>query len=198
MVNMTPDNWSQFSNKIKETGDNLANPFVNVLYEAVFQYNDTLIMLDMLVRDGEKWIAIEVKSSMSLSETYYNDAALQYYVLKGCQVPLSDFRLMYINADYVKDGDIDVKQLFKMESVIDLVKDREAFVSKNIGCWLYALWRNRPSSISGPHCHKPYKCDFVGHCWKRVPDNSFLYTTALDDDVLFESPTLTASTATRR
>ncbi len=187
-VNMTPGNWSQFSNKIKETSENLANPSVDVMYEAIFQYNDTLIMLDMLVRDGDKWIAIEVKSSMSLSETYYNDAALQYYVLKGCQVPLSDFRLMYINADYVKDGDIDVKQLFKMESVIDMVKEREAFVSKNVERLLAVCALEKSPIVNiGPHCHKSYKCDFVGHCWKKVPDNSFLYTTALDDDVLFES-----------
>ena len=112
--------------------ENLNSPAVNVMYEAVFQHNETLIMLDMLVRDGDKWLAVEVKSSLRLSDTYYNDAALQYYVLHGCGVPLSDFKLMYLNADYVKDGAIDVKQLFKLESVMDYVVEREGFVAKNV------------------------------------------------------------------
>ena len=129
---MSPNFPSQFPKKVQETMENLSNPAVNVMYEAVFQYNDTLIMLDILVRDGDKWLAVEVKSSLRLSDTYYNDAALQYYVLHGCGVPLSDFKLMYLNADYVKDGAIAVKQLFKLESVMDYVVEREEFVAKNV------------------------------------------------------------------
>ena len=121
-IDMTPNSPTQFPRRVQETMANLSNPEVKVMYEAVFQYNDTLIMLDMLVRDGDRWLAVEVKSSMRLSDTYYNDAALQYYVLHGCQVPLSDFKLMYINGDYERNGSIDVKQLFKLESVIDFVK----------------------------------------------------------------------------
>ena len=83
-VNMAPNSPSQFPKRVIETMENLQNPMVNVMYEAVFQYNDTLVMVDILVRDGEQWKAIEVKSSLRLSPTYYNDAALQYYVLHGC------------------------------------------------------------------------------------------------------------------
>ena len=67
-VDMSPNSPSQFPKKVAETWDNLGNPEVKVMYEAVFQFNDTLIMLDMLVRDGDKWLAVEVKSSMRLSE----------------------------------------------------------------------------------------------------------------------------------
>ena len=76
-IDMSPNSPSQFPKKVAETWNNLSNPNIKIMYEAVFQYNDTLIMLDMLVRDGDKWLAVEVKSSMRLSDTYYNDAALQ-------------------------------------------------------------------------------------------------------------------------
>ena len=185
-IDMSPNSPSQFPKKAAETWQNLNNPEVNVLYEAVFQYNDTLIMLDMLVRDGDQWLAVEVKSSMRLSDTYYNDAALQYYVLHGCGVPLSDFRLMYLNPDYVKNGSIDVKQLFKMESVMDYVIEREAFVSENVERLkkVVAL-PHSPLVNIGTQCNDPYPCDFQGHCWKLIPKNSFLFTTAMDDDELF-------------
>lgn len=187
-VDMSPASPSQFPKKVQETMANLDNPNVNVMYEAVFQYNDTLIMLDMLVRDGDRWLAVEVKSSLRLSDTYYNDAALQYYVLHGCQVPLSDFKLMYLNADYVKDGPIDVKQLFKLESVMEYVVEHEDFVAQNVNRLknVVAL-PHAPLVDIGTQCHNPYPCDFQGHCWKHVPKNSFLFTTAMDDEILFEN-----------
>ena len=186
-VDMSPNSPSQFAKKAQETWDNLSNPEVMAMYEAVFQYNDTLIMLDMLVRDGDKWLAVEVKSSMRLSDTYYNDAALQYYVLHGCGVPLSDFRLMYLNSDYVKKSDIDVKQLFKMESVMEYVVEKEAFVAKNVErLKAVVALPHSPVVNIGTQCHIPYPCDFQGHCWKLIPKNSFLFTTAMDDETLFQ------------
>ena len=173
-VDMSPNSPSQFPKKVQETMTNLANPAVNVMYEAVFQHNDTLIMLDILVRDGEKWMAVEVKSSLRLSDTYYNDAALQYYVLHGCGVPLSDFKLMYLNADYVKNGAIDVKQLFKLESVMEYVVEREDFVAKNVErLKAVVALPHAPVVEIGERCNDPYPCDFYGHCWKHVREPNF-------------------------
>ena len=186
-IDMSPNAPSQFPKKVAETWDNLSNPEIKVMYEAVFQYNDTLIMLDMLVRDGDKWLAVEVKSSLRLSDTYYNDAALQYYVLHGCGVPLSDFRLMYLNGDYVKNGPIDVHQLFKMESVMEYVVEREKFVAENVErLKAVVALPHSPVINIGTQCHNPYPCDFQGHCWKLIPKNSFLFTTAMDDETLFQ------------
>ena len=186
-INMAPNSPSQFPKRVKETMENLNNPMVNVMYEAVFQHNETLVMVDIMVRDGEQWRAIEVKSSLKLSPTYYNDAALQYYVLHGCGVPLSDFQLMHLNADYVKDGPIDVKQLFQIVSVIDFAKEQEAIIASNVERLknVVAL-PHAPLVNIGTHCHNPYTCDFIGHCWKLIPKNSFLYTTALPDQQLFD------------
>ena len=187
-IDMSPNSPSQFPKKAQETMANLSNPEVKVMYEAVFQYNDTLIMLDILVRDGDKWLAVEVKSSLRLSDTYYNDAALQYYVLHGCRVPLSDFCLMYLNGDYVKDGPIDVQQLFKMESVMEYVIEREAFVAENVDrLKAVVALPHSPVINIGTQCNTPYPCDFQGHCWKLIPKNSFLFTTAMDDEMLFQS-----------
>ena len=186
-IDMSPNSPSQFPKKAQETWDNLSNPEVKVMYEAVFQYNDTLIMLDMLVRDGDQWLAVEVKSSMRLSDTYYNDAALQYYVLHGCGVPLSEFRLMYLDGDYVKDGPIDVQQLFKMESVMEYVVERERFVAENVErLKAVVALPHSPVINIGTQCHDPYPCDFQGHCWKLIPRNSFLFTTAMEDETLFQ------------
>lgn len=185
-INMTPSSPSQFGKKVAETLKNLANPDVNVMYEAVFQYDDTLIMLDIIVRDGEKWRAIEVKSSLSISQTYMKDAALQYYVLKGCNVPLSDIQLMYINADYVKNGDLDLSQLFVFQSVKDYAEQYKDVIAKNIAHFKDII--NQPHSPKipiGDQCDTPYRCEFHGHCWKNVPNEADKPYT-IDYKILYE------------
>lgn len=172
-INMTPGSPTQFSKKAAETLKNLTNPAINVMYEAVFQYDDTLIMLDIIVRDGDKWRAIEVKSSLSISQTYMKDAALQYYVLKGCEVPLSDIQLMYINADYVKNGDLDLSQLFVFQSVKDYAEQYQDVIAKNIAHFKDIIKQpHSPKIPIGNQCNTPYRCEFHGHCWKDVPNEA--------------------------
>ena len=172
-INMTPGSPTQFSKKAAETLKNLTNPAINVMYEAVFQYDDTLIMLDIIVRDGDKWRAIEVKSSLSISQTYMKDAALQYYVLKGCEVPISDIQLMYINADYVKNGDLDLSQLFVFQSVKDYAEQYQDVIAKNIAHFKDIIKQpHSPKIPIGDQCDTPYRCEFHGHCWKDVPNEA--------------------------
>ena len=143
-------------------------------------------MVDLLVRDGDQWRAIEVKSSLRLSPTYYNDAALQYYVLHGCGVPLSDFMLMHLDGDYVKEGPIDVKRLFKLVSVIDFAKEQEPVIAANVDRLknVVAL-PHAPQVAVGPHCREPYACDFLGHCWKNLPQEDPSQDFTIDYKALF-------------
>lgn len=185
-INMAPSSPTLFGKMFEKTMQNLNDPNVNVMYEAIFIHNDTLIMLDILVRDGDKWRAIEVKSSLSLSSTYYHDAALQYYVLKGCNVPISDMQLMYVNGDYVRNGEIDVKQLFVFESVKDFAEQQHDSIEKKVNELKDVVnLSNAPRMDIGTQCFIPYTCEFRGHCWKKVPKDSYLHTTSYNDKELF-------------
>lgn len=185
-INMAPASPTLFRKMFEQTIQNLNDPNINVMYEAIFIYNDTLIMLDILVRDGDKWRAIEVKSSLSLSETYYKDAALQYYVLNGCKVPISDMQLMYVNENYVKNGEIDINNLFVFKSVKEYVEQQLDSIDKKVNEFKNVVnLSNAPRINIGTQCFTPYKCDFLGHCWKKVEKDSFLHTTAYNDKELF-------------
>ena len=185
-INMAPASPTLFRKMFEQTIQNLNDPNINVMYEAIFIYNDTLIMLDILVRDGDKWRAIEVKSSLSLSETYYKDAALQYYVLNGCKVPISDMQLMYVNENYVKNGEIDINNLFVFKSVKEYAEQQLDSIDKKVNEFKNVVnLSNAPRINIGTQCFTPYKCDFLGHCWKKVDKDSFLHTTAYNDKELF-------------
>lgn len=185
-VNMAPASPSLFGKMFEKTMQNLNNPDINVMYEAVFIYNDTLIMLDILVREGDEWRAIEVKSSLSLNETYYHDAALQYYVLNGCKVPISDMQLMYVNENYVKEHDIDVNKLFVFKSVKEFATQQLQEIDRKVNYFKeITKLNNSPRVDIGTQCFRPYTCEFLGHCWKKVPSDSYLKTTALSDEEMF-------------
>ena len=94
----------------------------SIIYEATFLFNNVLAALDILVKDEEGWKAYEVKSSTKVSETYIKDAAIQYYTITNSGVDLKDISIVHINNQYTKDGELDIHQLFAIESVYILCK----------------------------------------------------------------------------
>ncbi len=180
-IDMTPKSPSQYQKKVLETAEAIQDPKTNTIYEAVFQYDDVLIMLDILVRDGNSWKAFEVKSSRSISATFLTDAALQYYVLEGSGINISDFNLIYVNKDYVLGNKLDLRALFMAESVLEQCKDRLDEISKKVGELKVILQlKNSPEVPVGWHCNKPYPCDFIGHCWKKIPENNIFKLSAFE------------------
>jgi Holliday junction resolvase-like predicted endonuclease len=101
---------------------------VTVIYEAAFQYQGVLAAIDIIVKDGDQWIAYEVKGTNSVKEPHILDAALQYYVITQAGIPLSDFRILHLNAEYVRYGELDLKALFKPTSVLKEIITRQNFI----------------------------------------------------------------------
>lgn len=185
-IDMSPKSPSQYQKKVVDTLNAMQNPLVNVIYEAVFQYDDVLIMLDLLVRNNAHWEAYEVKSSLALSPTYYADAALQYYVIAGAGVELADFSIIYVNRDYVFQDKLELDKLFIRESVLSIVQEKLSETQKQIEVSKQTLLlKNSPDVSIGAHCKTPYPCDFQGHCWRKVSANSILSLTAFDEKDLF-------------
>ncbi len=151
---------------------------VEVIYEAGFIYDDVLVLVDILVRDGAGWKAYEVKSSLRLSPAYFNDAALQYYVLKGAGVALTDFYLTHIHGDYVRVGALNIQQLFKHVSIVKTATEQTELIAKRIADLKHVLVATQTPDVRiGEHCFYPYECDFKSQCWSRLPEgNIFLLT----------------------
>lgn len=182
-TDMSPKSPAAYAAKRDETLSLLRLESVDVLYEAVFEYDEVLIMLDILVRDGNGWKAFEVKSSRKLSATYYHDAALQYYVLKGNGLKITSFGLMHINEDYVFDGKLQLHDLF---SIVEVQQELESMLDttfKAIASAKQTLSLDKSPDIApGPHCHLPYPCDFLGHCWKNLPADHLLQMRSLSPE----------------
>lgn len=159
-----------------------------VIYEATFVYKETLVMVDILVLENGVFNAYEVKSSIKVSDTYLKDACLQYYVLKNCLTNFNDLFLVTLNADYVREEQLDLKKLFKKRSVKTRAEENSAYFEHRITEALLVLEKNAiPNIPIGKQCFKPYQCDFFGNCWKgQLSEESVFNLPQMDRAILFE------------
>lgn len=187
-VNLSPKSASQFGKKVQETARIIRTNSFQTLYEASFQYDRCLAILDILVKSGNAWIAYEVKSSVKISETYLLDAAFQYYVITNSGVELEDFVLVYINKNYVFDGTLDLEKLFIKQSVLSEVIEKQEFIKEKVKEQKQTLQKSSAPEINiGEWCNDPYPCDFLGYCWRNIQENSILYLDAFEEDERFSA-----------
>ena len=174
-IDVSPKSPSQYQKSVIQTQELIAEG-QTIIYEATFQYNKVLVMLDILVKTEKGWEAYEVKSSRRLSETYFTDAALQYYVITNSGLDLATFSLVYVNENYrlQEEGNIDVDQYFIKQEVSAEIIAKQAEIAEEIESELQILTElHSPKIEVGSHCFSPYSCDFFGFCWKKRSTDLF-------------------------
>lgn len=173
-IDVSPKSPSQYQKSAARTEELIAKG-QDVIYEATFQFDKVLVMLDLLVKTENGWEAYEVKSSKSLSETYYTDAALQYYVIHNSGLKINKFFLVYVDENYRRQDELDIEKYFIKQEVTDDLRSRQAFIGEKIQEELKILKeKHSPKIAVGNHCFSPYKCDFVGFCWKKITEKPYL------------------------
>jgi hypothetical protein len=158
-----------------------------VIYEATFEYNGVMVMVDIVVRTDEGYFGYEVKSSVKISEIYLKDACLQYYVVKNNVATLRDFFIVTINDQYIFNGSLNVKELFKRRSILKDALRNYGYVQTKLKEANEVLEQNViPNVDIGKHCFSPYDCDFIGICWKdRVIENSIFNLGKMNKEAMF-------------
>lgn len=155
-----------------EQTQRLIDSDAKVIYEASFEYDGIFVKVDILVRDGDAWQIHEVKMSTSVKEVNLDDVAIQFYVLGQSGLLISGAYLVHINNQYVRQGEIDVQQLFSGEDVLEEAFLRQETLPQIIADLRSTLQTGEPQVNIGPHCSNPYDCDFVPYCWQHIPENS--------------------------
>ena len=141
---------------------------VETIYEATFIYDDTLVAVDILHKHNGKWSMYEVKGTNSVKDYHIKDVAVQYYVLKGSGLELEDAYLMHLNRDYVRRGELDVKQLFMHESLLSQILPMQKDIAPNLQLLREMLEKEEPVIAMGGQCSSPYDCDFRSYCSRLV------------------------------
>jgi Domain of unknown function(DUF2779) len=157
-----------------------------VIYEAAFQAQGVLAIMDILVKKENLWYAYEVKSSTKISQTYLMDAALQYWVIQQSGVALQDISIVTINNQYILEKKLEVAKLFTISSVKEDVVKKQAFVQQKMDEAKQTISNARmPDVAIGTHCFSPYTCDFKGNCFKNIPSNSVFDISGISKEEQF-------------
>lgn len=143
-----------------------------ILYEPAFRYDNLFVKVDILRKARRGWELYEVKGSTSLKDQYLDDVATQYFVLKGAGLHITKAFVVHLNNQYVRNGEVDPSELFVIEDVTKAVRDKQGFIADEISKMRKAIGNGTPKIDIGEHCSAPYDCDFLGHCWKHIPENS--------------------------
>jgi hypothetical protein len=170
-----------FEEKIKRTQELILSG-AKTIYEATFQYDDVLVMVDILNKGEDGWELYEVKASTKVKSTHENDVAVQYYVLNGSGLKLEKVFLVHINNQYTRQGNLDINQLFASEDLTRIARTKQGFVLDELQAIRQAIRAGEPRVDISPHCSDPYDCDFQKHCRRHVPQSSVFGISRLSSE----------------
>jgi hypothetical protein len=151
---------------------------VPAIFEAAFEYDGIRIRVDVLERLAHgTWGLREVKSSSGPKDHYFDDIALQAFVLEGAGVAVSSIELFHVNAAYVRGpGGICWADFFARVDVHDAVAARLADLPSRLPAMRDCLGRvELPNAEPGSQCGSPYACEFWDRCTAKKPADWIFY-----------------------
>lgn len=157
-----------------------------VICEASFSYRDgagsNYCAVDILRKTAGGWAIYEVKSTTShvadaaamsdelvgKVEKYAIDIAFQKWVLEQCGVKVTATYLVTLNSDYVRQGELNLQQLFNIIDMKELVANEYLKVPA-LQCSAHTtLQGDEPQTAIGIQCTKPYECALWNYCTRQV------------------------------
>ncbi|MDP3880267.1 MAG: DUF2779 domain-containing protein, partial [Dehalococcoidales bacterium] len=120
----------------------------------------------------DEWDIIEVKSSTSVKEVNIHDVSFQKLCWEDAGLKIRKCFLAYINNQYLKNGEIEPKELFILQDVCDEVIAASAGIRDRISRMLEVIAApSCPEVTIGPHCSSPYDC-LLSDCWEGLPEHN--------------------------
>ena len=130
------------------------------IFQSTFIVDGFIARNDMLSFDekNNRWDLYEVKGTQSFKETgerdHVEDVGFQVSVLKRSNIPLGRYFLIHLHKEYVRQGELDIDQLFETEDITDKVLERLPEIEKQMEAAKYYL--NQEAEPAGG-------CDCVYH-----------------------------------
>ncbi len=155
---------------LKQTSELLAGGHRAPIYEATFSHDGVLIQADVLEPAGESgWRMAEVKSSTGVKDYHQGDLATQVWVLEHCGIKLKAAAIRHIDNSFVLRTPGDYRGLLKDAPLLEEVRPIAARRADVVKSARESLAGSEPVRAMGPHCLKPFSCEFQAYCSKDMP-----------------------------
>jgi len=142
------------------------------IYEATFLQDGIFVKADILHHGARGWEIYEVKGSTEAKDVHVFDAAIQYRVLTDAGIEVSKVAIVHVNNTYIRYGELNIKQLFSIVDITGQTQELQETITDELAGQREMLAGDMPAIDIGRHCDDPYPCDFKGHCWQHIPDDS--------------------------
>jgi hypothetical protein len=134
-------------------------PQASISFQTTFIDGEFQSRIDALVHDEiyDTYDLYEIKSSTSIKKEHEYDVTFQYLVGQT-QINIHKIYLVRVNSSYVKNGDLDLEQLFIVDDMMDVVaKRKDAVLAGREEALEVLKLSEAPTHL---HCFKPKTC----HC----------------------------------
>ena len=164
-----------WANRVNRTKQAINSDDINVIFEGAFEYLNTEVRTDVLIRKKKGWELLEAKSATKFKpEEHIQDIAIQSFIVRECMKQLGhdliSSKLIHINKNFTLENDGDYKDLvndenditeeINEEKILNYIKDLMPLTNKN---------SPNPSIEMGVQCNKPYACDYQDRCKSLLP-----------------------------
>tara|TARA_B100000787_G_C16187047_1_gene295281 strand:- start:847 stop:2367 length:1521 start_codon:yes stop_codon:yes gene_type:complete len=173
---LVPDSIFDVEERVTYTSD-LINSGIETIFEATFSFNNVQVRIDILNKVADGYEIYEVKSkkwtkklntSQKAIKELIDDISIQYYVLNGLSINVTETFLTCLDGEYVRDESIKVNKIFKNISTTEEVIKLQDSIPKNI-----ELFINTLDSGENPDfkiCSGCSKCSYKKYCWQDMPE----------------------------
>lgn len=169
VTSLKADGKLDISKMIERTKDEISKGTENIC-EASFDYNGLYCAVDILHKEKGGYAIYEIKSSTGLNYIYLVDIAYQKYVLEKAGVNVTGTYLVHINSNYVKNGEIDIKELFAIQDVSSFLDEEYNKIDSNLKEAEKILNLDiEPNIDISDKCTSPYSCAYWKYCTKHLP-----------------------------
>ena len=167
---------------VEQTKEYLKNA-PNIITEASFNYDNNFCSVDILKNDIDGLEIFEVKSSTTISEVYLQDISYQVYVLLNLGYKVKSANIVYINNQYVRQGELELNKLFNIKNVTKIAYSKQGEIKEKIEqIREYMQNGKEPEKDIGMYCFEPYKCEYWKYCTKHLPEKNIFWLAGMHKD----------------
>lgn len=126
------NNYNEYLSLPRRTKEVLLTGAKTIM-QAGFETGKISCICDLMVKNSDGTVDLyEIKSSTSAKVEHEHDLAFQIEVLEGNNISINKIFIIHVNSDYVKNGEIDINQLTKINDVTQRVRGLKDFTKDNI------------------------------------------------------------------
>lgn len=153
----------------------------HVIFQSKFIYDKFLAKNDVLEYDEKNncWNLYEIKGANTLDENassidHVEDATFQTIILKALGIKVGKVFIIHLNREYVREGEINVKELFINDDITEEVKNREKDTKVKMQKAAEGLFQQDESALiceciySGRSAH----CTTFPYSYPKLPEYS--------------------------